>query len=73
MVSWLTFCMASTNVITFLNFGKRFIADVFQKDNYATLGTPKDDEINAGKEAIATRNPNLNNVWTIVDGLKLHV
>lgn len=73
MVLQLIFGMSNTSVSMYLRFGRRILVKILRRHPLAAVRVPTPEKIREYSEAIATRHPNLENVWCTMDGLKLYL
>jgi hypothetical protein len=69
----LLFGITASPLSLFLRFGRRLLLRILKQEPGARVQMPSIEEINDYKEIVLRRYPNLNDVWFVMDGLKLYI
>jgi hypothetical protein len=69
----LIFGLLYANLCVYLRFSRRITVEVFRDDPLAGICIPSKEKIHEYMQAVAERHPQLSDVWSTMDGLKLYL
>jgi hypothetical protein len=67
------FCLSYAKLCIYLQFSRCIIFEVFCDDPLSGISIPSEETIHEYMQAFAKRHPQLPDVWSTMDGLKLYL